>query len=347
MIKKLFLRNFRNFEKNSFDFSPRLTIIVGKNSLGKTNLLEGIYFLVNGVGFREVFEEELVLFGKKEASVEAIIIENNEPFSYQINTSLFNNRIRKKFFINKTEKKKPQYLNSLTKTVLFSPEQINIIIGSPKLRRDYFNKTISIFDLEYKNKLNNYEAALRKRNKILESRFSEEKLKEELVFWDDYLIKQGEYLTKKRQSYVDFLNQNKKFDSKSFSIEYLKNEITKEKLKENFNLEVRLRRTIIGPQKDDFQISISGKNVHHFGSRSEQRLSVFWLKLNEIRCFENQYKKKPIILLDDIFSELDRDNQKIIVDLVKEYQTVTTTTEKKLPNLINLSNNGAYHTIDL
>lgn len=347
MIKKLFLRNFRNFEKKSFDFSPYLTIIVGKNSQGKTNLLEGIYFIVNGVGFREIFEEELLLFGKKEARVEAIMIENNESFSYQIKASSFNNRIEKRFFINKTEKKKTQYLNTVTKTVLFSPEQINIIIGSPSLRRDYFNKTISIFDLEYKNKLNNYEAALRKRNKVLELRLSAEKLKEELAFWDDYLIKQGEYLTKQRQSYVSFLNQNKELDSKSFSIEYLKNEITKEKLSENFNLEVRLKKTIIGPQKDDFQISISGKNIHHFGSRSEQRLSVFWLKLNEIRYFENEYQKKPIILLDDIFSELDRDNQKIIVNLVKEYQTVVTTTEMELANLINLSNNSSYYTIDL
>jgi len=347
MIKKLFLRNFRNFEKNNFDFSSHLTIIVGKNSQGKTNLLEGIYFLVNGVGFREIFEEELLLFGKKEARVEAIIVENNEPFSYQIKASSLNNRIEKRFFINKTEKKKTQYLNTITKTVLFSPEQINIIIGSPSLRRDYFNKTISIFDLEYKNKLNNYEAALRKRNKVLESRLSLEKLKEELVFWDDYLIKQGEYLTKKRQSYVGFLNQNKEFDSKSFSIEYLKNQITKEKLEENFDQEVRLRKTIIGPQKDDFQISISGKNVHHFGSRSEQRLSIFWLKLNEIRYFENQYQKKPVILLDDIFSELDHNNQKIIIKLVKEYQTIVTTTGLELINLINLSNDSANHAINL
>jgi len=344
MIKKLFLENFRNFEKQSFDFSPYLTIIVGKNSQGKTNLLEGIYFIVNGVGFREVFEEELLLFGKKETMIEAIMIENNEPFSYQIKASLFNDRIEKKFFINKTEKKKSQYLNILTKTVLFSPEQINIVIGSPSLRRNYFNKTISIFDLEYKNKINNYNVALRKRNKILESRLLIEKLKEELAFWNDYLIKQGEYLTEKRQSYIDFLNQNREVDSKSFSIEYLKNQITKERLEENFNQEVRLRKTIIGPQKDDFQISISGENIHHFGSRSEQRLSIFWLKLNEIRYFESQYQKKPIILLDDIFSELDRDNQKIIVNLVKEYQTIVTTTELRL---VNLSNNSTNHTIDL
>ena len=347
MLKKLSLKNFRSFENKTFDFGPALTVIVGKNSQGKTNLLEAVHFVVNGVGFREIFEEELLSFGKNQAAVEAVIESEKEPFSYEIKISLISGRVEKRFFINRAEKKKSQYEGAQTKTVLFSPEQINIVIGSPSLRRDYFNKTISLFDFEYKKRLINYEAALRKRNKVLELKLPVDRLKQELVFWNDYLTKQGGYLTRHRQLYVDFLNKNQRLDSKKFSISYLKSEINDEVLREHLSEEMRLRKTLVGPQKDDFQIAVDGKNVHHFGSRSEQRLSIFWLKLNEIKYFEQEYQKKPIILLDDIFSELDQENQKVIVRLVRQYQTLATTTELKLLDLINFPDNAADHTINL
>ncbi len=341
LLKQLVLTNFRNFALKTIDVNPSLTLIVGKNSLGKTNLLEAIYFFVNGVGFREIKEEELLSFGRSEALVEGTLLFDKEgDFDCAVKISMVNNRVSKRFFINKTEKKHTQYIDEQIKSILFSPEQINIIIGSPQLRRDYFNKTISIFDREYKKRLINYDAALRKRNKVLELRIPTDKLKEELKFWDEYLINQGSYLTKKRQAYVDFLNNNQSLDSKSFSIHYLKNEISKLRLEENFTEALRFKKTLIGPQKDDFQIYINSpdgkKNVHHFGSRSEQRLAVFWLKMNEIRYFEKYFLSKPIILLDDIFSELDQNNQKIIIPLISQYQTVATTTEESLIDLIKL-----------
>ncbi|MBI5127425.1 DNA replication/repair protein RecF [Candidatus Roizmanbacteria bacterium] len=341
LLKQLVLINFRNFSEKKIDLNPSLTLIIGKNSLGKTNILEGIYFFVNGLGFREIKEEELLSFGKDEAIVEGVLaINENEDLLSAIKMSLIDHRISKKFFINKTEKKHSQYFDYQVRTILFSPEQINIIIGSPQLRRDYFDKIISVFDLEYKKKLINYQAALRRRNKVLELRIPVDKLREELKFWDEYLIEQGSYLTKKRQAYIDFLNSNQDLDSKKFSIVYQKNEITELRLKESFPEAVRFRKTLIGPQKDDFQIFITStgkKNVHHFGSRSEQRLAVFWLKINEIKYLEKYFKKKPIILLDDIFSELDQNNQKIIVPLISRYQTVATTTEESVIGLIKTS----------
>jgi len=340
LLKNINLINFRNFKNKKIDFHPSLTLISGMNSQGKTNILEGIHFLINGVGIRETKEEELLFFNEKEGLVEGNFDESGNITSYLIKLYFVGDKLNKVFFIDKTRKKHQQYLQQQTKTVLFSPEQINIIIGSPQLRRDYFDKLISLFDWEYKKRLVNYHLALKKRNKILELKADKENLKEELSFWDKYLIDQGSYLTKKREEYLDFLNSYQSLDSKSFYISYLKNEITQKTLDDSFEESLRYRKTIVGPQKDDFQIYLANekikKNIHSFGSRSEQRLAIFWLKINEIRYFEKTMKIKPIILLDDIFSELDESNKKIIFSLIKNYQTIATTAEKEIMNLIDI-----------
>ena len=140
---------------------------------------------------------------------------------------------------------------------------------------------------------------------------------------------------------MEFLNNNQKLDSKIFKIDYLKNEFNKNRLEDVREKEKIIRKTIIGPQKDDFIISISDdiltKDVHHFGSRSEQRLAIFWLKMNELKFFEENFQKKSLLLLDDIFSELDVDNKKLIFSLITKYQTVATTTEDKLINKAKVS----------
>ncbi|MDH7476700.1 MAG: DNA replication and repair protein RecF [Microgenomates group bacterium] len=333
LLRKIFLTNFRNFKSNKFEFNPFLTIIVGENARGKTNLLEAVFFLINGTGFREIKEEELINFNEERTQVEGIFNLADQSFNFRVVVDKKSGFTEKKYFINQAKKKFYQYLKEQTKAILFSPEQIEIINGSPEKRRDYFNKQISFYDNEYKRKLLNYENALKRRNKILERQIDLEKLKEEISFWNRYLEEQGGYITQKRQSYIDFLNQNQNLDSKKFEINYLKSEINQEKLLEKFELEKKVKKTLIGPQKDDFQINIGDhekKNIHRFGSRSEQRLAVFWLKINEIKFYESLYKKKPIILLDDIFSEFDINNKILIIDLIKKYQSVVTSTDVDL-----------------
>lgn len=342
LLKQVSLHNFRSFDDKLFNLNPFLTIVVGENARGKTNLLEGMYFLIQGVGFRESREEELIHFEKNNSWVEGVFGLKDISFQFKVSFSKKALGVEKNFFINKTKKRYFQYLKEQTKVVLFTPEQIDMIIGAPSLRRDYFNKLISFYNFEYKKRLDNFNNALRRRNKILEKYYDEGKLKEELKFWDDYLINQANYITGERQLYINYLNKNTRLDAKEFSIEYLKEEMTKKRLEEVFDEEKRWRRTLIGPQKDDFQIYLKnnppagGKNIHHFGSRSEQRMALFWLKMNEIRYYEETYKKKPIILLDDVFSELDLHNKKIVIDLIKKYQTVVTTTEIGMIDLIEV-----------
>jgi len=339
LLKQTNLLNFRSFKKGVFDFNPFLTIIIGENARGKTNLLESLFFLIHGEGFRESREEELIQFGQNNCSVEGVFGQKDDTFHFKIILTKKSIGTEKFFFISKARKQHLAYIKEQAKAVLFTPEQIDIIIGAPAIRRSYFNKLISSFNFEYKKRLDNYENALRRRNKVLERYFDEGKLREELKFWNNYLITQASYITRERQSYLDYLNKNTRLDTKEFSIDYLRNEMTEDRLEEVFNEEKRWRRTVIGPQKDDFQIYLKNdqnKNIHHFGSRSEQRMAVFWLKMNEITYYEELFKKRPFLLLDDVFSELDFHNKKIVVDLVKKYQTVVTTTEIGMIDIIDV-----------
>jgi len=339
ILQTIQLNNFRNFISQVFDFNPYLTVIVGENAQGKTNLLESVFVVVSGSGFREAKEEELINFEQKEMQIKVNFKNNSQKVNLEIWLKKKNEVLEKIYFYNKTRKRLYEYLKETPKAVLFTPEQIRIINGPPDERRSYFDKLICHQDLEYKKKLANYESALRKRNKILEFYQDAIKLAEELAFWDSYLVEQASYLTKIRQQYADFLNHHQQVDSKKFKIKYLKNEFSWQHLKEVDILEKKIRRTVIGPQKDDYEIYLvqeREKNLQHYGSRSEQRLAVFWLKLNEIKYLEDKLKTEPILLLDDVFSELDLKNKKLILDLIKKYQTVITTTEENLPELTDV-----------
>lgn len=333
ILKQVYLHNYRNYIKQTVAFHLQLTLVVGENARGKTNLLEAIYITVNGSGFRESKEEELIKWEEPTALVESTWEKEGHDYIFQIQLLKKGDSVEKKYYVNKTAKSHVFYAQQQTRSVLFAPEQIEIITGSPTMRRSYFDRIICGFDLEYRKKLHNYEHALRKRNKILEFHKNQHTLREELSFWDDYLEKHATYITQKRQEYVSFLNNHPHIENKRFEIQYLANEFTFDRLIASHEEEKRWRKTQIGPQKDDFVIFLYDdlkENVQLFGSRSEQRLAVLWLKLNEVYYIESILQKKPIILLDDIFSELDTKNKKLIFTLIHGYQSVLTTTEAEL-----------------
>ncbi len=340
ILQKIVLTHFRNFKERLFEFSPYITTIIGQNARGKTNILEAIHVLIHGVGFRESREEELMSLGATSASLQARFTQKETHLDFQIYFKRHEDYFEKKYMVNKSKKTHALYSRETPGAVLFSPEQIIFMTGSPDIRRDYFNKLLSSLDPEYKKTLLNYESAIRKRNKLFEHVSDVTKLREELVFWDSYLEEQAIYIAAKRKTYIAHLNSHPTIDHKSFRITYLQNEFSKKRLAEYFEKERLMRRTLIGPQKDDFAIELKTegeyKNLHHFGSRSEQRLALFWLKLNEVQYFETVLSRKPILLLDDIFSELDHDNKKLVLHLITKYQTIMTTTEKEVLDLIEM-----------
>ena len=339
LLTNIRLHQFRNIEDTKYSIGTYLTMVVGENARGKTNILESILFLLNGTGFRESREDELIMFEKNQGYVEGVFTDSSDTLHFKVYLEKQAVSTLKIFFLQKARKRQYKYLSEQTRAVLFSPEQIEIIIGSPEKRRSYFNLVISLFYPEYKKKLVNYESAVRKRNKVLELVRDEGRLQSELTFWNNYLIEQGSFITKKREEYIAYLNSNPKLDSKEFKIVYQKNEVTKERFVEKYEFEKRIRKTAIGPQKDDFIIFLKNgfdRNIHHFGSRSEQRLGVFWLKMNEIHYIKEHFDKKPILLLDDVFSEFDMHNKKLILDLITTYQTILTTTEEEIIELIDI-----------
>ena len=339
-LDSLNIQNFRNLNKEQFYFHPQLTLIVGENAKGKTSILEAIYFVVYGNGFRETREEELLLWEETQSLVEGTFQTKGQSQLFQVTLHNRDSYIEKKYYVNKAAKSHYLYLNHQTRAVLFSPEHILIIIGSPDRRRDYLNRVICAYDVEYQKRLRNYDNALRKRNKILETHYHSPNLDEELVFWNEYLEEQAAYITKKREEYINALNKHPNIDSKKFRIEYRKNEFNRIALLSVEEKEKRYRKTLIGPQKDDFVVYLKEgskeENVHLFGSRSEQRLAVFWLKINEIDYLEEKFHIKPLLLLDDIFSELDQKNKKMVLGVIERYQTIATTTEADLPELTHL-----------
>ena len=354
ILKSISFYHFRNFSEKQFKINPHLTTIFGNNAKGKTNLLEGIYFILKGEGFRESREEQLIKFIEKNSYVDAKL-ENSKTkdiSNLRINLAINDFGLNKTYFLEKTKKGRHSYLKNLLPVVLFSPEQIEIIDRTMSIRREYFDKFLSGIDSEYKKRLINYNQALRKRNKILESNFHNLNIKQELDFWNKYLIDQGSYLIKKRMEYIQYLNSNKNIDSKVFLIEYKPSYLSLNRFDEYFDKELLIRKTLIGPHRDEYHIflvnkSMAKKDIHLYGSRSEHRLGLFWLKINELKYLQSFFKKKPILLLDDIFSELDKSNKKLIFNLIGNYQTIITSTEKEIIKLINLSDNPSYDTIDL
>ena len=354
IFKSIYFYHFRNFNEKQFTINSHLTVILGDNARGKTNLLEGVYFILRGEGFRESKEEQLVKFVEKNGYVEAKLEDSKtkDINNLRIDLSINDFGLNKTYFLEKTKKGRNSYLKNLITVVLFSPEQIEIIDRTMSFRREYFDKFLSGIDSEYKKHLTNYNQALRKRNKILEQSFNNLNIKQELDFWNKYLIDQGEYLIAKRIGYIEYLNSNKTIDSKEFEIDYRENKLSLERFDESLKKELLIKKTLIGPHRDEYHIfmidkSSLKKNIHIYGSRSEQRIGLFWLKINELKYLEDFFKKKPVLLLDDIFSELDHKNQKLIFNLIGDYQTVITSTEKELTKLINLSYHPSYDTIDL
>ncbi|MBI5452612.1 DNA replication and repair protein RecF [Candidatus Gottesmanbacteria bacterium] len=354
IIQNLTLQNFRNYPKKVFSFSPDATIIIGDNAIGKTNLMEAIFFLSTGKSFRAEKDAEMIEFGKEVGRVGGEIIQSTNS---QINKST-NEKIEleivltrgevmgmntpvKKYTVNGVGKRMVDFVGEL-KTVLFWPEDLELVTDSPSLRRRYLDFVLVQADREYRRSLVSYEKGLRQRNKVLEAIRERGAHRHQLLFWDQLLIKAGEYITRKREEYINYLNNshppagglNSQIDN--YHLEYDKSVISEARLAQYSEEEVAAAATLVGPHRDDMGFSLNStpgveaRDLSHFGSRGEQRLAILWLKLGELAYIEETTGEKPVLLLDDIFSELDHEHRKIIFDMIGNQQTIMTTTDMHL-----------------
>jgi len=338
-LTSLSLRNFRNARLLKLEIDPKITCLVGENAQGKTNILEGIYFLLTGKGIKENRQEELLTFEEKDADVEGILENYESQVLLRIHLAL-SQRVEKVFMVNKLKKMKSGYLKESIPCVLFSPSLISIIDGQPSERRTFIDGMLSTIDMEYKKRLSNYENALRKRNKIIEKTENIESLRKELGFWDDYLIQQADYITAARDACVERIN-GQQISELSFRLTYTKKIISHETLEEYFMKQYYQKRTLVGPQRDEYRIMYNKDgdeiDVHTYASRGEQRLALFWLILQQLNIYVEDLQHDPILLLDDIFSELDQKNKHLITEHINRFQTILTTTEEDLFNKEHLN----------
>lgn len=329
-LVNLTLKNFRNHKSIKFTFNET-TVIIGKNTIGKTSILEAIHFLSHGKSFKADKDIDVITEGNEFARVEARIEESDGKTMLAVIVALREGRMSKKFLVNNVARRQVEFASHFT-SVLFTPEDLEIITDSPSLRRNYFNSILSQSDKRYRMAVNIYEKALRQRNKMLWLTREGKKYfgETELEYWDNILINNGQQITEARENFINYVNESKK-EVFPFEIFYDKSVISRERLDKYFMEERASAQTLVGPNRDDFffYFPTTKRFISEFGSRGEQRLTIFQMKILETQFLNKTTGTIPVLLLDDIFSELDNANIHKVLDLLPSQQVIITTTHKE------------------
>ena len=343
-LKSLSLNNFRNISKVSFNFDKNINIFIGNNAQGKTNILESIYFLAITKSHRTRNELNLIKNGELYTKISgAFKCDNDTTHSLSI---LLNENGKKVTVDNIMQRKISNYLSRLN-VIMFCPDDLEIVKGSPSIRRRFLNIELSQFRNDYVLLLKEYNQILKQRNEYLKQKNNAKFDRTYFNIITNKLIDKNIEIVKIR---YDFNKINKElqkvFDNiadmgvlnikyKSFiNEEYLEKEDLKEFLLNKYNSifmnELLQKTTLLGCHKDDFKLYLNNLDVTEFCSQGQQRLSILSLKLSEIEVFIKEKKTKPIILLDDIFSELDDFKKNNIIKYFKrDDQIFITTTDIK------------------
>lgn len=332
MLGSISLQNFRSYKKREFNFSPSSTLIIGPNTIGKTNILEAIFLISSGKSFKTDKDFQMLTFTQEVGRVKAKV----DDLSLEVViTNGFVAGVKsqyKKFLVNGVSKRRADFAGNLI-SVLFSPADLDIIIDSPSLRRNFLDNILEQTDRDFRVSNIAYVKAIRQRNALLEiARETGNRPQKQFEYWDNLVIENGQIITAKREEFINFVNSSAKniFD---LVLRYDKSEISRERLDQYKEVEVASAVTLVGPHRDDFVVLMPDKSdlhdVKYFGSRGQQRLAILQLKALEIAYVEEKLGKNPLLLLDDIFSELDEGHIQLILGQIGGQQTIVTTTHKE------------------
>lgn len=341
-IEKLELKNFRNFESYEVEFSPTRTLIVGPNGSGKSNILEAIYLLASGDSNRAVKEEEMIRLGTDFAKVAAAVNkENGDEEILDLTLTLSpERRLTKAAKVNDVKRNLNQLAGEL-KAVEFNPADLDLVNGPPEGRRRYLNGVLSQVSREYRQNYGNYEKIRKQKNSLLGQIREGVADASHLDLWNEKLLEYGSKVQQARRDFFKYLSQN----VKRVVFDYLFSEISKERLAIFAQTEVAAGVSLIGPHRDDFSFrgktdeSAGIRNLALFGSRGQGRLAVFELKLGEIGYFKDKTGDRPVLLLDDIFSELDEAHRHEVLGRIEPNlaeQVIFTATDEAAPGRENL-----------
>lgn len=336
MLTSISLQQFRSYHSYNCKIHPQLTYIVGPNTAGKTNILEAIALLSIGKSFRGVLDREMIQWEQEFGRV--IITTDDDKLEITLTSGIVAGKKtqKKRYTVNGVGRRMSDTVTNLP-TVLFAPEDLDLIHGSPSLRRKFLDQILVQIDAHYYRHMQRYEKALRQRNKLLSFIHDELATREELEYWDTLLIESGRMIHEARNAYIAFQNTIP-FESKQFHIVYDHSIISKERLYQYAEEEIAARTTLVGPHRDDIQIDIqktyeskkSYVSLDRNGSRGEQRLAVLWLKIGALHYIHTTLKQLPLLLLDDIFSELDDAHRHVVISLLSSYQTILTSADPDL-----------------
>lgn len=341
ILCQLGLTDFRNYQTKFFDLSEKVNVVFGENASGKTNLLEAIYLLSTGGSFKAKLIDEMVRFGTEIGRVTGRLSSGVETTEAEVMVTRGyvsgTKTVKRKYLIDGASKRKKDYLGLLP-AVVFRPEDMDMLTGGPDLRRNFLDSALAAVSEEYSRSLSTYTQALRRRNKLLDAIREGAVSRYSLAFWDGLLIKHGNILSSERERLVGFINslwaKSELFND--LKLVYDKSLISEARLAQYKDEELAAGYTLVGPHKDDFRVlAADERDLAIYGSRGEQRMAVLAAKLGEIYFLEDNLNDKPLLLLDDIFSELDEVHKKEVLRVMAGRQVIVTTATKEDLSLFN------------
>ena len=332
-INQLELSEFRNYESLSVEFDPSVNILYGDNAQGKTNVLEAIYLCGTTKSHKGSKEKEMIRLSAEESHIRMQIEKAGIP--HRIDMHLRKNKA-KGVAIDGIPIKRSSELMGLLHIVFFSPEDLSMIKNGPGERRRFIDLELCQLDPTYLYHLSNYNRAVNQRNNLLKQIGLNKSLKDTVEVWDLQLMEHGSVIIDTRRRFVEELNQllpniHAKLSGgkEELYVRYEPNVAKQEfgqKLAMNLDRDLLLKVTGNGPHRDDISFYVGDKNLKSFGSQGQQRTAALSLKLAEIELVRSKIKESPVLLLDDVLSELDRNRQSYLLESITDLQTIITCT---------------------
>ena len=332
-IRSIELKNFRNYENLEISFDEGTNILFGDNAQGKTNILEAAYMSGTTKSHKGSRDREMIRFGEEEAHLKTVVVRGGRE--YQIDMHMKKNSA-KGIAIDKIPIKKASELFGILNIVFFSPEDLNIIKNGPAERRRFLDSELCQLDRIYLADLTNYNKILAQRNKLLKDMIYRPSLSDTLPVWDMQLIETGKKIIRRRKQFVDELREIVsdihyrisggkeelflKYEPNIDDI-FFEDELSRAKEKDK-----KLCQTSVGPHRDDLLFSIGDVDIRKYGSQGQQRTSALSLKLSEIELVRKSISDTPVLLLDDVLSELDSSRQNYLLNNISDTQTIITCT---------------------
>lgn len=332
-IKSLQLENFRNYENLDIEFDRETTILYGDNAQGKTNILEAIYLIATTKSHKGSKDREVIKFDADEGHIRTFL--DKDDLEYRIDMHLRKSK-SKGIAINCEKIKRAAELVGLLNVVFFSPEDLNIIKDGPAYRRHFADMELCQLDSFYTYNLSNYNKIINQRNKLLKDLYFNPSLRETLNIWDSQLVSYGSKIIERRSQFVAQLNEiikdiHYKLSGNKENIEIIYDPDVKadelaDVLARMQDSDIKAKMTLSGPHKDDFIFNVNGIDLRKFGSQGQQRTAALSLKLAEIEIVKRVTKDIPVLLLDDVLSELDSNRQNYLLNSIGDIQTIITCT---------------------